>query len=146
MGQFILKNQGQTEKLAKLLAKEISKHKKRCLSRGNRGALIFGLVGNLGAGKTTFIQAFARGLGIKAKITSPTFVLMKNYKNLYHIDCYRLKSAQDVLDLDFKEIISIPKNIIMIEWAEKIKSILPKNTIWVRFKIISRTERLISVE
>ena len=145
MGQFILKNQQQTEKLAKLLARA-------CLAEARRRrkiikhALIFGLVGNLGAGKTTFIQAFAKGLGIKAKITSPTFVLMKNYKNLYHLDCYRIKNSKDVLDLDFKEIISIPKNIIMIEWAEKIKSILPKSTIWLKFKIISRTERIISVK
>jgi len=144
MGQFILENQQQTEKLAKLLARA-------CLVKARRRrkilkhTLIFGLVGNLGAGKTTFIQAFAKGLGIKAKITSPTFVLMKNYKNLYHLDCYRIKNSKDVLDLDFKEIISIPKNIIMIEWAEKIRKILPRNTIWIRFEILGKNERKIKI-
>jgi len=145
MEQFIVQNQKQTGKLAKLLAREILKYKKECLPRGNRGALVFGLVGNLGAGKTTFIQAFAKGLGIKNKVTSPSFVLMKNYKNFYHIDCYRIKNHKDILALDFKEIISNPKNIIMIEWAEKIKKILPKNTIWIKFRILGKNGRKITI-
>ena len=107
--------------------------------------MVFGLVGNLGAGKTTFIQAFAKGLGIKAKVTSPSFVLMKNYKNFYHIDCYRIKNHKDILALDFKEIISNPKNIIMIEWAEKIRKILPKDAIWIKFKIINKNQRKIEI-
>jgi tRNA threonylcarbamoyladenosine biosynthesis protein TsaE len=152
MEQFIVQNQEQTRKLARLLAREILKYKKRSSSRGNHGALIFGLVGDLGAGKTTFIQAFAKGLRIKGRLTSPSFVLMKKYralsvhKNFYHVDCYRIKSPKDMLTLDFKEIISNPKNIIMIEWAEKIKKILPRDTIWIRFKIISEKERIISVK
>ena len=141
MERFIVKNQRQTEKLANLLAKEILKYRKRCLPRGNRGALVFGLIGELGAGKTTFIKAFAKGLGIKNKITSPTFVLMKNYKNFFHIDCYRIKNAKDILELDFKEIVSDPQNIIMIEWAERVKKILPKDTIWIKFKIMSPEKR-----
>lgn len=140
MEQFIVQNQKQTEKLAKLLAKEILKYK-----NPKNHALVFGLVGNLGAGKTTFIQAFAKGLGIKNKITSPSFVLMKNYKNFYHIDCYRIKNHKDILALDFKEIISNPKNIIMIEWAEKIKKILPKNTIWIKFRILGKNGRKITI-
>ncbi|PIT97091.1 tRNA (adenosine(37)-N6)-threonylcarbamoyltransferase complex ATPase subunit type 1 TsaE, partial [Candidatus Berkelbacteria bacterium CG10_big_fil_rev_8_21_14_0_10_41_12] len=46
--------------------------------------------GELGSGKTRFVQGFAKGLGIRKRLTSPTFVLMKKYKNLYHLDCYRL--------------------------------------------------------
>lgn len=138
MEHFLTKNQRETSKLAKILAEEIIKAKPK-----TKNALIFGLVGELGAGKTTFIQAFAKGLRIKRRLTSPSFVLMKNYKNFYHIDCYRIKSPKGILALDFKEIISNPKNIIMIEWAEKIKSILPRNTIWLRFKILSEKERLV---
>jgi len=144
MEQFVVQNQKQTEKLARLLAKEILKYKKVHPERSRR-ALVFGLVGNLGAGKTTFIQAFAKGLGIKNKVTSPSFVLMKNYKNFYHIDCYRIKNHKDILALDFKEIISNSKNIIMIEWAGKIRKILPKDAIWIKFKIINKNQRKIEI-
>jgi len=135
--KFFLKNEIQTKKLAKLLAQE-------CFKKRNQ-SLIFALQGKLGAGKTTFIQSLAKGLGIKNKITSPTFVLMKKYNCLYHIDCYRINSYKDILELDFQEIISNPRNIIAIEWAEKIKKILPKNTIWLKFKILSEKEREITV-
>ena len=139
MQEFLSKNLNGTRELAKSFAKKIKRIKK------NKNAIIIGLQGELGAGKTTFIQSFAKGLGIKNKITSPSFILMKKYKNLYHIDCYRIKSYKDILGLDFQEIISNPKNIVIIEWAEKIRKILPKDTIWVRFKIISKNERKIAI-
>ena len=137
---FFVRNQRETNRLAKVLAQEIVKK-----SLKNKTALIIGLEGELGSGKTTFIKAFARGLGIKKRLTSPTFVLIKKYRNFYHIDCYRIKSYKDVLALDFKEIISNPKNIVTIEWAEKIKKILPKNIIWLKFKTISDKEREIKI-
>lgn len=137
---FFIRNQRETNGLAKILAQEIVKK-----SLKNKAALIIGLEGELGSGKTTFIKAFAKGLGIKKRLTSPTFVLMKNYRNFYHIDCYRIKNYKDVLALDFKEIISNPKNIVTIEWAEKIKKILPKNIIWLKFKTISDKEREIKI-
>ena len=136
MQEFLSKNLNETRELAKKLAR-------RFVKKSSKRALVFGLQGELGAGKTTFIQSFAKGLGIKNKITSPSFILMKKYKNLYHIDCYRIKSYKDILGLDFQEIISNPKNIVIIEWAEKIRKILPKNSIWIKFKIISEKERLI---
>ncbi|MBU2564098.1 tRNA (adenosine(37)-N6)-threonylcarbamoyltransferase complex ATPase subunit type 1 TsaE [Patescibacteria group bacterium] len=131
MQEFLVKNVSQTKKLAKLLAREI------------KSPLVIAFQGELGAGKTTFIQAFAKELGIKSKITSPTFVLMKKYKNLYHIDCYRINSFKEILDLGFEEIIY--NNIVVIEWAEKIKKILPKNTIWLKFKIVSEKQRKIQI-
>jgi tRNA threonylcarbamoyladenosine biosynthesis protein TsaE len=140
--KFLTKNEKETKKLAKILASEILKTKKVYPER-SRGAVVIGLEGNLGAGKTTFIQAFAKGMGIKKRLTSPTFVLMKKYNNLYHLDCYRIKDSQEVLALDFKEFISEPKNIVLIEWAEKIRKILPKNKIWIKFKILGRKERII---
>jgi tRNA threonylcarbamoyladenosine biosynthesis protein TsaE len=138
MEKFLTKNEKETQKLAQILAKEILKTPKQI-----KTAVVIGLEGNLGAGKTTFIQAFAKGMGIKRRLTSPTFVLMKKYNNLYHLDCYRIKNSQDVLALDFKEIIFNPKNIVLIEWAEKIRKILPKNKIWIKFKILGRKERII---
>ncbi len=139
MEKFLTKNPKETSKLAKILAKEIIKSRPKI-----KRALIFGLVGELGSGKTTFIQSFAKELGIKARLTSPSFVLMKKYKNFYHIDCYRIRGPKDILVLDFKEIISDPQNIIMVEWAEKIRKILPKGTIWIRFKTIGPNKRQIN--
>lgn len=138
--KLFIKNQRETSKLAKILAQEIIKNPLR-----TKEALVIGLEGELGSGKTTFIKAFAKGLGIKKRLTSPSFVLMKKYKNFYHIDCYRIKNPKDILNLDFQEIISNPKNIVLIEWAEKICRILPKDKIWIRFKILSEKERRIEI-
>ena len=129
----------QTKKIGEILAKEILQTKPQ------KTAFVIGLKGNLGGGKTTFLQGFAKGLGIKEKITSPTFVIMKNYENFYHIDCYRIYKAKEILDLGFQEIISNPKNIVAIEWAERIKKILPKNTIWLNFEFINQSTRKIII-
>ena len=116
------------------------------LSRKNKLEIpVYLFMGFLEAGKTTFIQSFTKGLGIRGRLTSPTFVLMKKYGNLYHLDCYRIKDHKDVLALDFAEIINEPKNIIAIEWAEKIKKVLPKDTIWIKFKILPNNKRKIEI-
>lgn len=140
MREFFVKNQRETSKLAKILAQEILKKPLK-----NKEAVVIGLEGELGAGKTCFIKAFAKGLGIKKRLTSPTFVLMKKYGNFYHIDCYRIKSYKDILALDFQEIISNPKNVVVIEWAEKIHRALPRNKIWMKFEIVSAKERRIKI-
>ena len=119
---FKTKSAQETKKIAKLLAQEISR------------PVVLALTGDLGSGKTTFIQGFLKGLGVKKRITSPTFVIMRTYNLVYHIDCYRLSKAKELLKLGFKEILQSPKVIILIEWAEKIQKILPKNTIWLEFK------------
>jgi tRNA threonylcarbamoyladenosine biosynthesis protein TsaE len=93
----------------------------------------------------------AAGLGILKTITSPTFVLMKIYKtnkhesktNLYksqiqwlcHIDAYRLKSGQDLIDIGLKDWLNQPNTIVVIEWANQVKDILPKNAIIVKIKL-----------
>lgn len=140
MVEILSKSEAQTKKIAGLLAQEIIKKPLK-----NKGALIIGLVGELGSGKTRFVQGFAKGLGIGRRLTSPTFVLMKKYGNLYHLDCYRLHGPKDLLALDFKEIISNPKNLVLIEWAEKVKKILPKDTIWIKFETINPRERKIKI-
>ncbi|OGZ52785.1 MAG: tRNA (adenosine(37)-N6)-threonylcarbamoyltransferase complex ATPase subunit type 1 TsaE [Candidatus Ryanbacteria bacterium RIFCSPLOWO2_01_FULL_48_26] len=110
------------------------------------GAFIIALSGDLGAGKTTFVQGFARGLGIKKRATSPTFIIFRRFaipkveshkskvESLYHVDAYRIKKSADLTALGFKEILKDPKNIVLIEWPENIKKILPKTVFWVRFK------------
>lgn len=103
--------------------------------------MVLALVGELGSGKTTFVQGFAKGLGVKGKIPSPTFILIrryklktKHYKLLYHIDCYRLDNpVKELPGLGFKKIIANPRAIVMVEWADRVKSLLPPHTIWISF-------------
>ncbi len=82
------------------------------------------LYGDLGAGKTTLVQGIARGLGIKKRVISPTFIIIRNYDRLYHIDLYRLDDAKT---LGLEELWSDPANILLIEWPERAETILPKN-------------------
>jgi tRNA threonylcarbamoyladenosine biosynthesis protein TsaE len=86
--KIITKSAEETQKLGKKIAGEM---------KSRKTAVVLGLQGDLGSGKTTFLQGFARGLNIKEKILSPTFVIMKkfqaptqNFKYLYHLDCYRI--------------------------------------------------------
>ncbi|MBL7155061.1 MAG: tRNA (adenosine(37)-N6)-threonylcarbamoyltransferase complex ATPase subunit type 1 TsaE [Candidatus Portnoybacteria bacterium] len=140
--RIVTKSAKETKKVGEFLAQEIIKSKK---------TLIIGCQGELGSGKTTFIQGMAKGLEIRERITSPTFVIFKKFKlrstphlkYFYHIDCYRVQS-KDLLDLGFKEIISQP-NLVVIEWAEKIKKILPKDTFWIKFKHLDQDKRRISL-
>ncbi len=138
------RSSSETKKFAGLLAKKVLSRpsKKKFGLPAGRQALVIALVGDLGAGKTTFVQGFLKAAGVKKRITSPTFVLIKNYlitqspnyRHIYHIDCYRFKKPQELLKLEFKEIVDNPQNIVLIEWAEKIKKILPKkNVIWLKF-------------
>lgn len=123
------KSANETKKVAKLLAKDVLKSRPK-MAKG----LVLAFSGDLGSGKTTFIQGFLKGLGVKNKVTSPTFVIMKHYKHAYHIDCYRLRKPAELIDIGFKELLNKPKSIFLIEWAEKIKRILPKDTIWLEFR------------
>jgi len=115
-------------------------------------ALVVALEGDLGSGKTTFIQGLAQGLEVKENILSPTFVIqkdfslaLKNYKNLYHIDAYRLKNPSELLGLGFKDLIKNSENLIVIEWADKIKKILPKNILKIEFTNLEKNKRKIII-
>lgn len=123
------------------------------IKQGPRGgASVLALRGDLGSGKTTFTQGLAEGLGVEDRIISPTFVLMKkfklptsNYKLFYHFDCYRLQKPEEILQLGWREILADPKNIVAIEWPEKIKKFLPKETICLNFKFINKNQREIKI-
>ncbi len=121
MKQYLSKSEQETKKIAHRLAQTF-----------NSG--IIALTGELGAGKTIFVQGFAKGLKIKDKIISPTFVLIRQHKipkknkMLFHIDLYRLSDNLNIQDLGLEEICSNKNNIVLIEWAEKLKE-LPKGTI-----------------
>ena len=148
--KHITGNYKETQKLGEIFAKEILQ--KKMQNSPVAGAIVIGLRGDLGSGKTTFIQGFAKGFGIGEKILSPTFVILKrfkitkkSFKNFYHIDCYRLKNEKDILELGLKEIILNPDNIVAIEWPEKIKKVLPKKTIIIKFKLIDKNKREITL-
>lgn len=149
--EIITKSAKETQRLGSFLAREMTKSRLK-----NRRALTIGLEGELGSGKTTFIQGLAKGLGIKESMTSPTFVIFKkftipnqssSFKSFYHIDCYRLKQPQELIELGFKEILNNPQNILVIEWAERIKKILPqKNILWINFYHLSQEQRRITIK
>lgn len=136
----------ETKKIAVNLAEEI---KKQPLLKH---AFIIALEGNMGSGKTTFIQGLAKGLKIKESVLSPTFLILKqfpmvlkNYKNFYHIDAYRLKNPEELLELGFKELLNNPENLIVIEWADRIKQLLPKKVFWIEFKNLGKDKRKIFI-
>jgi len=115
-------------------------------------ALVIGLYGDLGSGKTTFVQDIAKIFGVKEFVTSPTFVIEKIYnishpafKKIIHIDAYRIDSSKELLVLGWEDIINDEKNLILLEWPERVAEILPKNHAKVYFKFVSESEREIEI-
>lgn len=98
------------------------------------------LYGDLGSGKTTFTQGLAQGLGIKNKIISPTFIIVRNYDYFYHIDLYRIESIDN---LGLEEIINDKVNIVAIEWAEKLQKLIPKKRIDIKFSNVKNGRRIL---
>ena len=137
--QFFTSDSAQTRAAGKVLAAELLK------TKSGKKAFVLGLVGDLGSGKTTFLQGFARGLGLKDKILSPTFIIMRRVNNFYHLDCYRIQKPQEMISLGFEKIITDPKNIIAVEWADLIRKIMPADTIWVEFEFLSEKKRKIVI-
>lgn len=123
---------------------------KRLTRRRRKRALIIALEGDLGSGKTTFIKGFSKALGVRERVLSPTFVLIHRHRthneNLYHIDAYRLKSEKDLLKLGIKEIFANPENIVLIEWADKVRRIVPKNATWISFEHSGKDRRKIKIK
>ena len=114
MKKFTFKSPVETKSFATSYARKIS-----------NGSII-ALIGNLGAGKTTFSQGFALGLGINESVISPTFKLVSEYHGkrvLNHIDCYRLESSSDFLNIGGENFLNTSDGITIIEWADRIKDI-----------------------
>lgn len=130
------KSSQQTKKIAAQIAQQFK----------NKGGIIT-LTGNLGAGKTTFVQGFAKTIGIKDKIISPTFVLIRQHqipnseRMLYHLDLYRLEKTSETREIGLEELFEKTDDIILIEWPEKIADKLPKETTHINIKVISKNLR-----
>lgn len=114
-----------------------------------RGHEVLALIGPLGSGKTTFSKALGKALKVTAPINSPTFVIFNRYnaklKNkkifLYHADLYRTKTFSEIETLGLPEIWNKPGTVTVIEWANKIKKYLPKNTVYIYFRHEKKSAR-----
>ena len=109
---------------------------------------VVALDGTLAAGKTYFTKGIALGLKIQEEITSPTFTVISEYSGrlpLYHMDIYRLAGEEDFLNIGAEDML-YGNGVCVIEWSEKIREILPKNTISVKISINSNNSRSISID
>lgn len=108
---------------------------------------VFGVTGDLGAGKTQFVKGFVAALGSKAEVTSPTFTIIHEYPGgrlpVYHFDFYRLDSAQAVLRLGFDDYID-GDGVCIVEWADRFPELFPARTRWISLEVRGETERIIS--
>lgn len=110
------------------------------------GAVV-GLTGELGAGKTRFIQGLARGLGVTATVTSPTFVLVNHYRGrvpVHHVDAYRTSSLSELMDLGLEELFG-GAGVTVVEWADKLRPLLPPDTVRVHIEGVGDEPREISI-
>lgn len=111
--------------------------------------ILIALVGDLGSGKTTMIQGIANGLGAKREeVKSPTFILFHIYKSkipVYHFDLYRLESSKQFEEIGFDEFALDPNTIVLIEWADRADSILPKDRLQISLKETAENRREISI-
>lgn len=147
MDKFLTKSFQETQKIGFDLAQSI------LMNTTQKTAVILALHGDLGAGKTTFLQGFSLGLGIKEVVNSPTFIIMKKFSlvgdkfsHFYHFDLYRLETTSDLDFFNLADIFSDSKNIIAIEWPEKLKGSLPKNIINIDFQHLQENQRKIIIK
>ena len=108
---------------------------------------VVGLTGELGAGKTCFVQGLARGLGVTSTATSPTFVLVNEYRGrlpVHHVDVYRTQSLTELLDLGLEELIG-GAGVTLIEWADRCEALLPARTIRVHIEGVGDEPRRITI-
>ena len=123
----------------------------KALLEGRTHALVIALEGELGAGKTTFSQAFAEALGVTQVLKSPTFMLVKEYpipatsNSLWHLDCYRLNGPADLSAMDMARVFADPRNIVLVEWAQRVLPALPPDHIAIHFTHQGNDEREVTI-
>jgi len=146
MKKVITKNETETFDFGRKLAK-------KC-----HGGEVFVLNGDLGAGKTKLLQGLAKELGVRGRVNSPTFNIIKVYKTgsaavklknkvkfFCHIDAYRLKSSTDLLSLGVEELFGDSETVTAVEWGEKVKKIWPRKAIIITIKVLDNNRREISL-
>lgn len=128
---------------------DIESAAKRFLQIG-KNYKVFAFSGDLGAGKTTFIKALCKELGVTETVTSPTYSIIQEYTGgnseiVYHIDLYRIKNKEEAIEAGIEDCINSGE-ICMVEWPEKALPIFPTKTVFVSFKILSENKRKLVVE
>jgi tRNA threonylcarbamoyladenosine biosynthesis protein TsaE len=120
--------------------------------KAGEGAFVIALHGDLGAGKTTLVQTIGATLAVAEVITSPTFTIMKQYdtsdadfETLVHMDAYRIDSLEELRPLRFSELLAIPKTLVCIEWAEKIKEMLPESILQITIEVENEDARTVHI-
>ncbi len=109
------------------------------------------LAGELGAGKTALARGIGRGWGSALRVTSPTYVLVNEYPRLpdgrilYHLDCYRLESAADVETAGLDDIFN-SDGAVMVEWPERIETLIPADRLWIALSDVSETRRKLRIK
>ena len=112
------------------------------------GGTVLGLVGPLGAGKTLLVKGIAagNGMGDADRVTSPTFTLVNEYAGrlrLFHLDTYRLRTPSELLALGFSEMIRVD-SAVLVEWADRVHSVLPDDTLWITLRPVDADRREIT--
>lgn len=133
--EILSKDPKQTKELGLKLAHEL------------KGGEIIELIGDLGSGKTTFVQGLAEGLGITRRVLSPTFIIRRSYKgrlNLEHFDFYRLNGPGDILGLGLEEIVGDSNTVAVMEWPERV-GLNQKNARQIRFEYMDEKTRKITL-
>jgi len=161
--KFLLNSKKETQKLAKEIAKRV---------KNNEWPALVLLQGDLGAGKTFLAGEILNILGAEGPFISPTFLIMKEYilpknevderraktgkergreikrrefEKAYHLDCYRIEREKDILDLGWKEIVADEKNLILVEWPEKIAKIIPANWLKIALRSAGKNKRVAEI-
>lgn len=135
---FESKSSGETEQIGFDLGKKLRRKKK-----------FLALYGQLGSGKTTFLRGLAKGLGIKSRISSPTFTYERIHRGttpFFHFDCYRVQRKNSILLNELTESMEQESGIIAVEWAENISHFLPGKRTEIIFKIIDQKKRKIIIK
>jgi tRNA threonylcarbamoyladenosine biosynthesis protein TsaE len=137
---IITKSPEETKKLGKILSNSIvAKHR----TGESLGPIIICLYGELGSGKTTFVQGFLQGLGIVTRVLSPTFIIVRRYecsvlnRSISHVDCYRLLRDGEIEGLGLEDDFSDPSGFVLIEWADRLGKLTPKHRMDITFDVQS---------
>jgi tRNA threonylcarbamoyladenosine biosynthesis protein TsaE len=149
MKRILSASAAETRRLGEQLARSLrdgSRGPQKKQGKARKGALLLTLEGDLGAGKTTFTQGFVRGFGVRRKPSSPTFVIMRRYhlsprqtggfRDLYHVDAYRIRKADALESLGLAAVLSDPGNLVLVEWPKNITRALAASgrVVAVRFR------------